>query len=542
MPQQPSSADLAKQFGGSPVADLAAQFGGVPVADMPAPMPSHQPTASERFGASFGEQVNPVSIVKSTVNAIAHPIDTVQGILANQQVPYDKMKASFNEGDYGTAARHALGYAIPVLGPMLDEQSDKAQQGNVAGAVGGTLGMGLVNFGLPVAAKGAATAYPAVKAALKAKIAPAESGRLMSDLTKAMPPSSVAAYNPMDVQRAMPYLKHEHGQAPITTIESFRDAADSAITQIEEHIGQYIAAHPADRIGTQPLQAARNALARGVRQSDMAGGMAELADLGLDKPLTLAEADAIRLRLNAENQAILKKNNYDVATASKVDPGFTARRAAVNALRDGIYEQLEARGIEGVRRLRQDEGALITLRNAAQRQIFSGDKTVGGTGKNTIPAKVFRAAVPAVSSAAGAYIGGAPGAAGGAVTGMEIARRMAPPNLTRDALIERAFAAVKAGDAPKFPVMPAERGPMALLPSHPTELPRSSAPDTSFVRGVPAHAQGPRPDRALPAPAGRPMPPAPDRSGVRVIEARGVIVRDPKTGRFKRVYTTEEAP
>jgi hypothetical protein len=68
-----------------------------------------------------------------------------------------------------------------------------------------------------------------------------------------------------------------------------------------------------------------------------------LADFNFDQPKTLAEADAIRSQLNAENKAVLKKNSYDVATALAADPGFAAREAAAESLRDGIYQRLEHR-------------------------------------------------------------------------------------------------------------------------------------------------------------------------------------------------------
>jgi hypothetical protein len=192
----------------------------------------------------------------------------------------------------------------------------------------------------------------------------------------AVPPSKTSPYEPTDPHAAMPWLDVEHAAKPITSIEGLRDAADSAITRIEDHIHQAIGANPNDLIRNQPLVAVKNALRRFTRSDAMSAGLKDVESFGLDQPLTVERADQIRRDLNAENKGVLKRNHYDVATARSIDPGFAAREAASRALRDGIYTQLEARGIAGVRELRQDEGALLSVRNATERQIYAGDKTV----------------------------------------------------------------------------------------------------------------------------------------------------------------------
>jgi hypothetical protein len=59
---------------------------------------------------------------------------------------YEAMK----RGDYLTAARKVVGYAIPLAGPELDRRGDQAASGDIAGAIGGTLGLGLTTVS-PVA-------------------------------------------------------------------------------------------------------------------------------------------------------------------------------------------------------------------------------------------------------------------------------------------------------------------------------------------------------------------------------------------------------
>lgn len=95
-----------------------------------------------RAASSYWEQVNPVTMVKSAAHVVTDLPGAVGGLLDAQKVPFDKARESFSKGDYATGARHTLSYLIPVLGPMLDEQSDKAQAGDIAGSIGGTLGIG----------------------------------------------------------------------------------------------------------------------------------------------------------------------------------------------------------------------------------------------------------------------------------------------------------------------------------------------------------------------------------------------------------------
>ncbi len=437
-----------------------------------------------------------------------------------------------------TGGMNELAASIPILGPAAEHASERMKSGDTAGGIGEIAGM----VASPFLGEGAAKTFPAVKAAFAARGArtaasAANDAKMAADLIKAVPPPMRGGYSTADVQKAAPYLASEHAASPIVSVEGLRDAANSAITQVEEHVASYIDAHPRDMIRTSPLASAQRALANSERSGDMAKGMAALRDLGLDQPLTLAEADAKRLRLNAENTDILKQSGADVSNARTVDPTFAAREAASEALRNGIYEQLESRGISGVRQLRQDEGALIKIRNSANRLVNAGDRPVGGTGKNTLGAKVARVAATGAGAAAGSPFG-AIGSGVGAVLGSEFGKTFAPANLTRDALIERAFSKVGKTPVKTYPSVPPDAPIAGQLAAPATPLP-TGRPDASFARGVPAMAQPPNAARMIEAPKGRPMGPKPDTSGVTTIPARGIVVRDPKTGRFKRVFTTE---
>ena len=337
-------------------------------------------------------------------------------------------------------------------------------------------------------------------------------------LKQAVPPTKSAPYTDEQFHRAMPYLDLEHAQEPVTSVQGLRDAADTAVKGIEDHIATLVQTNPTDTIKTNPLAAVKAKLSKSVRGDALAAGLKELDDLKLDQPITVADADRIRKQLNAENTAILKKNSYDVATARAADPGFAAREAAAQSLRTGIYDALDARGAQGVQQLRQDEGAVIALRNAAERQIYAGDKTVGGTAQNSLTRKGAALAIRATP--------GIP-----AVVADPVARLIAPANLTRDALVEKAFANRVPAPAPKVPLLapPTAATAPPVAPTAPTGLPPAGLPPKLPAGALPAYRQ--------------PIitPPPADTSGVVQAgpAAKGMTVRDPKTGQWKTVYTSE---
>jgi hypothetical protein len=153
----------------------------------------------------------------------------------------------------------------------------------------------------------------------------------------AVPSTRSAPYRPEDLAAARPYLEAEHQGTPITDVQGLRDAADSAIGKIDDNIDNAIHSLPQQRYADPSiLQGVRQALSGHTRASFADQGMQELQDFNLDQPKNIADLDAIRQQLNAENKAVLKQNNYDVANARTTDPAFAAREAAASILRDKI--------------------------------------------------------------------------------------------------------------------------------------------------------------------------------------------------------------
>jgi hypothetical protein len=77
------------------------------------------------------------------INTVAHPIETAVGIGKAQDALRIKAEDAFKRGDYVEGVRHVLDYAIPVVGPAIDQLGDQARSGQVARSLGGATALGL---------------------------------------------------------------------------------------------------------------------------------------------------------------------------------------------------------------------------------------------------------------------------------------------------------------------------------------------------------------------------------------------------------------
>ena len=416
-------------------------------------------------------------------------LNTIPGV-ANLRKGYEDIKSYRETGkttqelhqEQQKAAGYGPGYrylATPLaegIGVNVPGMEQSAAEGSAGGVVGHAAAVPVVM----AATEGAMRGIPAARAALKSgEVKPATVPKVIEEahanFQKAIPPTKSTPYAPEDLQRARPYLEDAHAESPITKVTDVRDAADTAVTRIENKIGEAVRQIPGVQIKVKPLEAVEQALEpiNKLRDGTTEEGLKSLERYHLDEPMTLEEADATRRLLNKENEAFNKKNNYDRYTARVTSPEYAAREAAANALRDGIYDQLG----DQFRELRQTEGSILKVRNAAENQIFNGEKGVSRTGSTSIPGRVGRGIIQVGTTGGGAALGGAiggtPGATAGALVGAgvgEAINRVAfPGNLTRNALIEKSFAKsfTEGAKLPDIPARPPIRG---LLKSAPTEL------------------------------------------------------------------------
>lgn len=476
-------------------------------ATTPAPGDSNHPAAPEpsmlsRVASGAGNAIVegvkgiatasgiPGFLREGPIGAIKDQAGLVGGLLGAQFDQYTKAKAAQAEGRTSEMIGHSVAAAVPGLGPMAARWGEMAGGGQGPEAVG----EGLVAAVTPFAPKAGRLTMKAAKdgfAARAATKAGKATAAVEGDFMLSIPPTKSAPYTGDDFRAAKPYLNaqqrklREDGQpARIESTVAAREALDNAIGEIETHIGTVLESFPETRLN--PLAKVRAAVSEAFsdnpRGGAMASGVKELDDLPLNGELTLGELDRIRLQLNAENTAVLKRNNYDQATARKVDNGFIAREATARAIRDVLYDYLEERGVRGLRELRRDEGSLIKLRNAAARQEMSGHRQVGAHDPS-MTRKVAAGLTQAGATAAGAAMAGPAGAVGGAVLGNELAATIKGSRRTRDELVARAFAAAD-DRLPTLPSVPARRPSAGALPPAPIRL--GAVPDTSYARGVPA--------------------------------------------------------
>lgn len=129
---------MASRYGGIAVEDpqTGSRFGGIPVEEESHPLDSILHGAKDLW-----EQVNPVSKVKGIHQAMTSPIETMRAMGKRNEEMALAAKKSYDEGDYPSAIRHAINYLIP-MGSGVEQQSDKFAKGDIAGGVGGSLGMG----------------------------------------------------------------------------------------------------------------------------------------------------------------------------------------------------------------------------------------------------------------------------------------------------------------------------------------------------------------------------------------------------------------
>lgn len=380
--------------------------------------------------------------------------------------------------------------AIPMVGPFVNSIAERAEKGDTSGALTDVVAGKVLQDSPELAKMGSEEFHTAMKARSAARASQGLNTEFLAkakDLTQAAPPTTKNPYEPHDMHTAMSYLERHHevpGQE-IRGITDKVDALDHEIGNIDEHVRGLVQIIPKEPISTNVIEDVRAGLQDHPKGQTWVGqGMKALKQYADLANPTMEQADELRKQLNAENKAILKKNRYDEATARRTDPGFAAREIAAKSLRDGIYGQLEAHGVQGARELRLDQGSLIKVRNAAEAQRFNGSKTVRGTGPNSIRRELGRDAITGTGLAIGGKvgaIGGAPevGAGAGAVLGNRLANRLLPANdLTRDALVERAFNRPKSS-----PVEPAGSSvnlqkPAPAAPTGQSNIP--FGPDTLF--------------------------------------------------------------
>lgn len=358
-------------------------------------------------------------------------------------------------------------------------------------------------------------------------------------MVQALKPRSVKTGFDAALDRALPEIKAVEREAgrSIGGIDDFLAATKAAKQRIQAQLDQMRG--PQAAMGsTVDLSPVADAMVRSIPKKvqletpQAAAAVAAKAD-AYRRAFSLEEAETLLRETNAELQGFY--DLYPSARRSALGhPATAALEAQARTLREAIYAKLDAPGQgEAARELNRRYGALMEVEGEAWRR-----SNVAKRQQPESLSEQIGAVRAAGEMARGIYrvLHGDPSGAMdiAAARAMRSAGKTIKESQTTDALIRRAMAAYDGTPVPvQMPNPPTVRG---LLPPGARRM--GPAPDPSFARGVPATpAQSER--LALPAPAARPMPAGADPSGVRSTPARPTVQRDPRTGRMRRVYTSE---
>lgn len=260
------------------------------------------------------------------------------------------------------------------------------------------------------------------------------------------------------------YLERHHGEFPIRNVGEAADATTLEIKGIDNMIKKAIDIIPEEPIATNVradvedgLRASEGYQAEG--EAWVEKGLKAIEKYNIDDA-KLSQADATRAVLNSVNDVSAAQNGFDRAALAKTDAGYLARKLAADSYREGVYNQLENYGIGdelgiNVRELRRDQGDLIKVRNALEKQRKKGGVAVKGSHPKGTGKEMLREGIRSAAGATGATVGGTIGStlggvgtvagavaghAAGRTYGAKLADSISPAaDLTRDALIERRF-------------------------------------------------------------------------------------------------------
>jgi hypothetical protein len=133
------------------------------------------PNTVGTFLKHYGDQINPVPLGQllpfpKEVGGAGWdaPLQAIKSLNAAHEAVRAKAIASYNKGDYGTAARHAFDWLLLGVGPALDTAADEYQSGHSAAGTGDALGLATTLLG-PQALHAARESAAATKLATAAE-------------------------------------------------------------------------------------------------------------------------------------------------------------------------------------------------------------------------------------------------------------------------------------------------------------------------------------------------------------------------------------
>jgi hypothetical protein len=201
-----------------------------------------------RFAGGVWEEVNPVTIVKGTVQAVRHPLDTARGMFQAQERLQTGAKEALDRGAYGQAAAKVLASQMPLLGASADEAITAFLQGDWARGAGKLTGLGAM-MGAPAAKPGSI-----LRAGTQAVGRTARGQRLggwleqhaQQALVNEMVPKVGANKTRFGAKAAKiaGTVINEPSITKVSTFEGLRDAVYNKFSAVSQELDDAFAAHP----------------------------------------------------------------------------------------------------------------------------------------------------------------------------------------------------------------------------------------------------------------------------------------------------------
>lgn len=418
-----------------------------------------------------------------------------------------------------TVAGGVLGGTVPAVGAGLSKGGQlikRAAEGAQEGGVGGAA------------------------ARLVRSVAEADPVDMMF---RAIKPRSVKLTFRSSLKEAMPELKASEAALgkPIENVDDLLAATKDAKARIWK--AREAVLGPARAIGTQvDGNIIADAMERSIPnklklENPEAVKQIKAQAAAYRRTFDLADAEQLWHDTNAELSAFYNKFPQAQRSALVKDPGAALLDAQGDAWRKGIERALGAEGQgSGARELARRYGKLMEVEGELQRRANVASRQQPESLSEQMGAW----------SGAGDIAKGAWAVSRGDIKGLadiasghakREASKFMKEQQTTDALIRRSMAAVRDSPAP-YPTYAPPRVAGLLEPGA-VRMPGPDATKMTVTTGPPLQPQGPVAPRGLLEAGPRQMPAGADPSSVSAVPAKSVVVRDPKTGRMKRVYTSE---
>lgn len=247
-----------------------------------------------------------------------------------------------------------------VKGAAEGKAAGEGVSGAVGGALGGAAGAGIAEGVRPLArilGLGGLTSAEAI--------------------TKAGRPYVGEQNWEKNLQSVLPRLIEADKIAPVKTVGDFEDLAHDAANNLwKDEIQPQIDRHATETLDTTPIRAQiQSAVTRPMQKyfPEEAAKIEQFAN-NFSTDTTVAEANEDLQAFNAKLKEYYKASPVNRAAILKTEGDVTALESAASALRDTIYNHLEASGEDIPRELRQQYGALKQVERVFGKRATVADR------------------------------------------------------------------------------------------------------------------------------------------------------------------------